>query len=325
MAIYSKTSKQMVVDLINAGNPNLPFPINATDFEFSTPEVITDPGNGHNTRIRVMAKPNTNYVGNVVVTYRRLTMSYVFRNMTLQVQNWIANTGANGTVLTTVRSLLPLYKDKYGFNFVPEEFTDGNLTGYHGIRGDAFNITPLATNLAFIGSVNARWDIGERTLESLLPVDQVQGRRYPGGNDFSGAHKYWVTPDGFDVDFTSDAAFLDAFTVGRAFGVSHSTYSLQMQQLGALIAARCPVRPGAPFAAYLHRSVNSNDLSSPDDATYGYRAVTGGLNGLTTVRVTLPHANFPEANSEFYNRAIIVTLPDDCPWGAGRIFLHYNI
>lgn len=323
MAIYSKTSKQMVVDLINAGNPNLPFPINATDFEFSTPEVIADPGNGHNTRIRVMSKPNTNYVGNVVVTYRRLTMGYVFRNMVLSVQNWIANSGANGTALTTIRNLLPLFSDKYGFNFVPEEWNDGTLTGYHGVRGDAFSISPVPTNLAFIGSIQAKWEIGERTLESLLPVDQVGGRRYPGGNDFSGTHKYWVTPDGFDFDFTQYATSLESISM-RVFGYTGSGGAAEMQLLGNLIANNCKVRDGAPMSKYRHWSA-SNSSTDPDDTAYGYRGSVGGLNGITPIRLSLPNVNFPEANSEFYNRAIVVTLPDDCPWGAGRIFLHYNI
>ncbi|MNB61132.1 hypothetical protein D3C87_1107060 [compost metagenome] len=339
MAIFSKTTKQMVVALINQGNPQLPFPINETDFEFSLPEVITDPGNGHNTKIRVMSKPNTNYVGNVVLTYRRLDVSRIFKNMTLTIQNWIANGGLGTGTLTTLRTLLPLYAEKYGFNFAPEEWTDVALNGYHGIRGDTFTITPVVTNLAYVGSVSGKWEIGERTLTSLLPVDQINGRLFPGGNDFSeGAnHKYWITPDGFDTDYTAykddlessslatgyaGAVRLQCF-VGDSYGDGGSPLRRRVEAL--LLAMKS--RDGQNYTRTLN-AVGAdvvNGINNKND-----------LTGLLFRRYALPHADVPEANAEFFNRCVvldtwesisIIGSPTSTPraWAAGRIFLHYNV
>jgi hypothetical protein len=340
MAIYSKTTKQMVVALINAGNPQLPFPINETDFDFSIPEVITDPGNGHNTRIRVMAKPNTNYTGNVLLTYRRLDIARIFKNVTPHVQNWIANTGANSTVLTTARNLLPLYGEKYGFNFNPAEWTDVNLTGYNGVRGDLWNLTPLATNLAFVGTVPCRWEIGERTLESLLPVDQLLGRRFPGGNDFSveANHRYWVLPDGFDVDYTFAAAYLENMYVANGYvgGVRNNVYVGDNYNDGGQTVRRW-------IEDNLLRTLKARDGSSytlvqpagPQDVVNGINTKYD-LTGLMARRYSLPHPDVPEANSEFYNRVVIYSTAESYAgsgfgastqraWATGKIYLHYNV
>lgn len=340
MAIYSKTTKQMVVDLINQGNPQLPFQINETDFEFSLPEVIVDPGNGHNTRIRVMAKPNTNYTGNVVLTYRRLDIARIFKNVTPHVQSWIANNGANGTVLTTARNLLPLYGEKYGFNFNPTEWTDVNLNGYNGIRGDLWNLTPLATNLAFVGTLPCRWEIGERTLESLLPVDQLVGRRFPGGNDFSveANHRYWVLPDGFDVDYTFAKDYLEhSYLAGNNTG-----------------GVRANVFVGDNYGdggSAIRRWVEDNllkTLKARDGSSYtlvqpaGPSNVVNGINtkydltGLLWQRYALPHPDVPEANSEFYNRVVVLDTKNSYAgsgfgpstqraWATGKLYFHYNV
>lgn len=335
MAIYSKTTKQMMVDLINAGNPQLPFPVNETDFEFGLPEVIANPGNGHNTKIRLTAKPNTNYVGNVQLTYRRLDVGRIFGNMTLEVFRWIANTGSLSQVLTTLNDMLPLYSEKFGFNFQIGEWTDRNLTGYNGIRGDTFTITPVATNLAFVGNATAKWTIGERTLESLLSVDVIPGRRYPGGNDFvTPGHKYWVTPDGFDVDYSFAKDYLESSSlangsagnvrtnvfVGDAYGDGGQT---TRQYIEDNILKTLKNRNGDFYTI-----LTAAGLGQPvqDGINTPFR-----LNGLMWRRYALPHPDLPEANSEFYNRCVVMDLSETVGgngpsnWGVGRLFMHYNV
>lgn len=328
MAIYSKTPKQLVVDLINAGNPQLPFLVTEADFNFSIPEVITDPGNGHNTRIRIMAKPNTNYTGNLLVTYRRLDIGRIFKNMTLSVQKWMANTGANGTVLLTLKDIFPLFSDKYGFNFIPEDWTDRNLTGYNGVRGDLFTIAPVANNLAFVGTVNGRWDIGERTLESLLAVDQIPGRRFPGGNDFTvpAARKYWMLPDTHDIDFTEQAAVLENGNLTNQYiGYGWSSYYTAQTAFRDQVLSRVTPRQNERgITSFKTRMAVSQEYNKTDPIA-GYTLVEGGLNGMILTKVILPNASYPEANSEFFNRALVMAFPADCPWGTGRVFFHYNV
>jgi len=330
MAIYTKTAKQMLVDLINEGNPNLPFPINDTDFDFTLPETITDPGNGHNTKIRVIAKPNTNYIGNIVVTYRRLNVGFLFRNMTLEVQKWVANSGQASGNLIQIDTLLPLYSEKYGIPFTVGEWNNTWLTGYNGIRGDAFTLSPTSSNLVFIGTIPAKWFVGERTLESLLPVDVVAGRLYPGGNNLDDpAHKYWVTPDGFNTDYSSKSSVLNdpyltqAAWLGRWAGVdSFNSQSRFINEVLPLLSPRASDRITA--TGYVATAIYGSSRSGSDPLT-GYLNKELGLNGVSIRRYPLPHSDVPEANSEFFNRALVLILPDDCPWGVGRLYFHYNV
>lgn len=328
MAIYSKTTKQMMVDLINEGNPQLPFPINATDFEFTVPEIIPETPAGHNTSIRISARPNTDYVGNVVLTYRRLNIGYIFRNMTLLVDRWMPNIGMSTTYIQ-LRELLPLFGEKYGFNFIPEEWYDQALTGYNGISGHTFNIRPLPTNLAFVGAVAAKWLIGEQSLETLLPVDVIPGRQYPGGNDFAeiNERKYWVNPDNFDYDYSAHKDVLEnPYLPNVVIGYDSSSYSQSDQAFIDACISKLPVRPDSRFDTYIAKAgVSSNQADASSHPTHGVLMVEGGLNGIYPRRYTLPNSAVPEANSEFYNRCIVLDIPDECEWATGRLFFHYNV
>lgn len=318
MAIYSKTAKAMLIDLINEGNPQLPFDINETDFEFSIPEVIATLPNGHNTKVRVMSKPSSAYIGNVVVTYRRLTLSNIFRNMVPEVEQWFTNSKViNGTQVTTLYALLPLFSAKYGIVLEESQFNDVSLSTANGVRGDLFSITAKATSWAYIGSANAKWTNGEQTLASLLPVDVINGRLYPGGNNFAeGApRKAFVTSESFDIDFTSIKVDLESGYIGNyAFGYVNSTINAVLNNIKNTLNAKLTAKGSTLQLNFLQTGSLTN-----------YKTIPFNLEGIVPVRVNLPHANYPEANSEFYNRMVTFLLPADCEWGVGRVYMHYNV
>lgn len=318
MAIYGKTAKAMLIDLINQGNPQLPFTINETDFEFSTPEVITPAlANGHNTKLRVMAKPSSAYIGNVVVTYRRLSLANIFRNMVPEVEQWFTNQKTlNGTQITTLYALLPQYSAKYGITLESSQFNDVSLTTLNGVRGDLFALTAKTDSWAYVGSASLKWTNGEQTLQSLLPVDTVNGRRYPGGNNFAEGvvRKRYIQPDTFDIDFSSDKAswessYATSYVIGNPNGVVPGFHQGMLNIINSKLAAK-----GSTLQYVM--GVTNN---------VGYRTIPGSLEGLQWTRIRLPHASYPEANAEFYNSALVITLPSDCEWGTGTVFIHYNI
>lgn len=320
MAIITKTAKAMLIDLINEGNPQLPFPINETDFEFSTPEVITPAlANGHNTRIRVMSKPSSVYIGNVLVTYRRLAVSNLFRNMIPEIEQWFTNSKVlNGAQITTLYELLPQFSDKYGIVLEQSQFNNVGLSTYNGVRGDTFAMTAVANSWAYVGSTAMKWTNGEQTLQSLLPVDTIVGRLYPGGNNFAeGApRKRFITPDTFDIDFTSEKVLLEngwlsSYPFGNASGGGPG--ALLVNMLNGLNAKLTAKGSELQFVA------------PPNGKFTNYKTVDRSLEGLGLTRYRLPHAAVPEANAEFYNSVCVLSLPDDCEWGVGRIFMHYNI
>lgn len=333
MAIYNKPSKQMVIDLINAGNPNLPFKINETDFELLDLKGIEALPNGHNTSIRLVAKPNTNYVGNLILTYRRLNISNIFRNMIPVIDYWVPNTGANGTQLTTSTELHPKLGDKYGFLFEPGMWSDMGLSGYHGIRGDAFAITALPANWAFIGTISAKWNIGQQSLDSLLSIDQIPGRLYPGGNDFTKLEdrQYWITPDGFDVDYSKNSATFAALE--SALGVNGTIASTVF--MGSTSSSYLPALNALKTLVQNIKNRNGDNyiVRGNTQADLAVEGIKYDMTGISIRNYRLPHADVPEANSEFYNRCIVLdptVLTTYYPtaaktWGAGRMILHYNI
>lgn len=319
MAIYSKTAKAMLIDLINEGNPQLPFDINETDFEFSIPEVIATLPNGHNTKVRVMSKPSSAYIGNVVVTYRRLTLSNIFRNMVPEVEQWFTNSKViNGTQVTTLYALLPQFSAKYGIVLEESQFNDVSLSTANGVRGDLFSITAKATSWAYIGSCNMKWTNGEQTLASLLPVDVINGRLYPGGNNFEeGApRKVFVTSESFDIDFTSMKVDLENGWISPSYPFGNQATGPAALMVG--------IKNG--LNAKLAAKGSTLQFVAPASGQYAnYKTVPFSLEGIIATRVALPNPNYPEANSEFYNRLVTFVLPADCEWGVGRVYMHYNV
>lgn len=319
MAIITKTAKAMLIDLINEGNPQLPFPINETDFEFSTPEVITPVlANGHNTRIRVMSKPSSVYIGNVVVTYRRLAVSNLFRNMIPEIEQWFTNSKVlNGTQITTLYELLPQFSDKYGIVLEQSQFNNVGLSTYNGVRGDTFSLTAVPTSWAYVGSTAMKWTNGEQTLQSLLPVDTIVGRLYPGGNNFAegAARKRYITSSSFDIDFTSEKVNLENGWLGSyPFGnFANGPGGLLLSILNALNSKLTAKGSSLQF------------IAPPNGNTTNYKTIDRSLEGLILTRYRLPHAAVPEANAEFYNSVCVLTLPADCEWGVGKLYMHYNI
>jgi hypothetical protein len=318
MAIYSKTAKAMLIDLINEGNPQLPFDINETDFEFSIPEAITVLPNGHNTKVRVMSKPSSAYIGNVVVTYRRLTLSNIFRSMVPEVEQWFTNSKViNGTQVTTLYALLPLFSAKYGIVLEESQFNDVSLSTANGVRGDAFSLTAKTTSWAYIGSASVKWTNGEQTLASLLPVDVINGRLYPGGNNFDEGfvRKAFVTSESFDIDFTSEKVNLESGYIGTyAFGYVNSTIHGVLNAIKNALNSKLAAKGSTLQFNFLQTGSLVN-----------YKTTPFNLEGIVPTRVVLPNGNYPEANSEFYNRMVTFVLPADCEWGTGRVYMHYNV
>lgn len=319
MAIITKTAKAMLIDLINEGNPQLPFKINETDFEFSTPEIITPAlANGHNTRMRVMSKPSSVYIGNVLVTYRRLAVSNLFRNMIPEIEQWFTNSKVlNGTQITTLYDLLPQFSDKYGIVLEQSQFNNVGLSTYNGVRGDTFALTAVANSWAYVGSTAMKWTNGEQTLQSLLPVDTIVGRKYPGGNNFAegAVRKRFVTSASFDIDFTSEKVNLEnGWLSSYWFGNVNSGPAALLTAIGNALNSKIAAK-GSTLQFVFPQSGNQQN----------YRTVDRSLEGLYVTRYRLPHAQVPEANAEFYNSVCVVTLPDDCEWGVGKIYMHYNI
>lgn len=323
-SFYNKTAKQLLVDLINEGNPDMPFPINMTDYDFTRPEGIEVLPNGHNTQIRVIAKPTAPYTGNVLLTYRRINLASLFRGVIPEVKHWVSVSGYQWYQdLIQLHDLLNKFSKKYGILLEKDQIRNVGLDRYNGDRGDFFNIYAENDSLVFVGYTQAKWTIGKRTLEDLLEVDDIEGRVYPDGNDFSEDldRRPYLTPLFHNTDFTmyhqENGSNWNRYDY-RFSGTTASSYYRQYRIYEGIMdsafrqAFGFGVVPGYDYTRYDHAGTGKDENGD----VY--------LHDIRYYRISLPDARYPEANSEFFNSAIVIEIPEDCPWGVGNIYFHYN-
>jgi hypothetical protein len=318
MFFYDKTPKQMLVDLINEANPQLPFPINATDYEFMDPVAITETPEGHNSEIRLFAHPTAPYFGNIVLTYRRLDLGRLFWGITPRIQKWFPGsdgTGDNGQVIATLYDILPLFSKQYGLLLDETQIQNLSMTAYYGANeGRLYTMRARTDSYIYVGSVAYNWMSGRRGLEDVVTEDETVGIYYPGGSDFTDPEqrKVYLTPVTYDRDFS-----LEYFnnTIDwqqtRRYYIGHyredSNHNRFLQDVAHVFEEVLGVTP----------TMTHNDAND-------YRATPFNFSGFGIVHTSLPNGNYPEANAEFYNYVIILECPPDCPWGVGNLYFHYN-
>lgn len=333
MPIYSKTAKQQLVDLINEGNPDLPFALNVTDYDFTDPSSITPTPEGHNTQIRVIAKTTAPYTGNVLLTYRRLDLGKLFEGIVPTVRKWVENSGSTTSYdhLIYLYEILPLFTKKYGVLLEESEIQNENLRERHGNNPDDYHwyLRAKSTSILFVGNTRAEWHIGERELWDLLQVDEVEGRQYPESNDFTAPEnrKPYLTPNTFDTDFTlfhQDNPRLD-YTTYYMWYNSSTYHRMQNNAITQLLNDHVAPAVGFNFIEAGEDGYNTMYNSGSGFSTHPASEGKAYTRGLYYNTYSLPDARVPEANSEFYNRVVVLEIPEDCPWGSGNLYFHFNI
>lgn len=324
--IYNRTARQVLVDLINEGNPDLPFPINMTDYEFTRPETIEELPNGHNTEIRIIPKTTAPYIGNVVLTYRRLNLAYLFRNIVPWVRQWVPNNGDQdgADIISNLHSLLPLFSKKYGILLETSQIQNVSLRNRNGLRGDNFDIRAEPESLIFVGATQANWVLGRRTLEDLIQIDDIDGRLYPDGNDFSDMEnrKVYLTPLFHNIDFTMyhQENGSDWDNANSTFWTSSLSTTRRRERIYEGIIDTI-LKDNTPYALCEAFDSWDNHYDEPRERD---GVLTVGIAKMHYDRISLPDDRYPEANSEFFNHVIVITVPENCAWGTGNIYLHYN-
>lgn len=319
MIFYKKTPVETLIDLINEGNPTLPFEINTTDYDFMEPVAIEPTEEGHDTEIRIVALPSAPYIGNTVLTYRRLNLANLFQGTTPVIHKWVENGGSSGSTTERARlyDFLSLYTNKYGITLEESEIQDVSLRERDGIDpARRFNITAKSTSLIYTGTTQAQWVIGVRELSDLLQIDEINDIQYPGGNDFSvpEGRKLYLTPILFENDVTfasQEEQYWDDYHAATMGTNSSNTSYVRFWN--------------AVFSVFADAFEEKTGIRPTVSSTYGYRDTEFDFGGFVVRRISIPDSNYPETNSEYYNRVIVIECPNDCTWATGYIYLHYNV
>lgn len=313
MPLYSKPSKDLVYDLINEANPGLDIPVAPANVVLGTPAVIANqawPNN--NTSIVASPAPGTSdYIGRQTLTYRRLDLSALFRGQTILIKKFKSVTSSSsGTLMYTLYQLLADINARYGMNLTEDDVTNANIlrgnTLEDGQYTTTITVSTKATSLGYTGTFALKWINTKQSLEEMVTIRDIPGRAFPGGNDFSGAHKDILISNAFGLDCTEITKSGNPTWNGAAFAM----------QAPATDAGTVTIIKG--ILAAVNQKCGTSYSYDVDYKTQN------GMKGLTWQAVVLPNANYPEANSTDFNRAFILKVPDDCPWAIGYLVAHLN-
>lgn len=305
-------SKSLVLALVRASNPNLPLPLLDNDVRFGIPEdIVTPSGSIVNTQVALFPKHNSGYIGKTKVKYRRINLTTLFRSIAPIL--YVYSNKPVSMSPFTLYQLLPHLNKKYGLGLTEDDvvsisFPIGNITtpGFLGVRTSTVKITTKPTSLAYVGSITLRWVYTEQTLPDMTPIYEIPGREFPGGNVFNAAHERVINSLGFGIDFTAvEEYFAEINNFSGLFLIGHPSFALGQQAV----------------LDYLNLYTGMN-------FTVGQAFVDEPMNlyGATTKTYVLPHADVSEANSNDFNRAIVIIPKTGVPLAkiAGKLILHYN-
>jgi hypothetical protein len=326
MALYPKQSLQMLVDLINAANPNLPVPVTTTNVLYGTPTAITPTGgNIQNTSIKVTAVAASKYIGNTTLTYRRLDFGTLFRSLPIVIYKY--SPALTGQSPYKISDLLPAINAKYGLNLTTADVVDGSMAAGNtnavpaiglaaGTRNSSITVTAQTTSPGFTGTFTLYWVQAPQDISTMITVLSLENARiFPTKTStLTSQNPYVIDLDTFSIDFTAalnniatssswTLSGLISYITASTVGNTNTTYQSAITQLLAAIASLTGV-------TYTQNSDPTSALS---------------LYGAQFKRVTLPNALVPEANSKYFNNCFYLDLPAANTWGAGRMIIHFNI
>lgn len=300
MPVFSGSDIQNVIDQINLDNPTLPWALNTTDFLYGKPQVVANPVNGLNTKIRIQAKTGTKYTGSVDVTYRRRDLTNLFRGISPQITRWVNDGSA-----MTLALIVPLINSAYGLNLDATKCTIPSNWAVSA-SGTAKVITAVATDWQYTGSFSITWNRGLQELGlDILTLTDLDGFQWPGGNDFT------AYPDrSMFGNFL--ASGIDITEVVQSSSVLSWTSVTAGSQLSAA--------QGTAVYDYVNSKLGTN-LN-----VYAYNADTNpqGLSGYIGYQRVLPNASYPEANKPGFAYAVIVNATAH-PLFKSNLVFYFNI
>lgn len=287
MPIYTGSSIKNVFDLINRDNPTLPFPCNADTFLLGAVTTITPTPKGHNTTIRLVPKNGTPYRGGITLTYRRINVGTLFRDIVPTIERFLTN-WMPGT------EVFALLNANYGTNLEQFDF-ESMESKFHGTYGPTTtrSLTALAASYMYIGTVTIRWNQGREMLGTdIMTVSELQGAVWPGSdkNDFVTApdRKTYGTWLFWDRHFTEEAS-----AGGARWDVTATSIYTD--------------DTAYPQVKILVDHLKDNDLAY----NYGaFDAVTNpkgvGRSVLVLRTIALPNSSYPEVNRPGFSFATIL-------------------
>lgn len=121
MPKYLKPSREMLIDAINVKNGLVNTPLTWDQIAAGFPEKVMTPTGMRNTRLLIYGLKQGGYRGSVTVTYDRIDLEELFRNVTPLV--------LMKSTPSKLSDLLPVLNTTYGLSLVADDIIDQNVSG----------------------------------------------------------------------------------------------------------------------------------------------------------------------------------------------------
>lgn len=285
---YRKPTIDLVVDLINRDNPDLPFPIVANECFLGTPVAWSAAGNFRNTEINVTPRSNSPYIGGFKVRYRRLALSSLFTDA-VWFDEWIVQNNISPA------EFLPVWNRRTGMSLVPKDISNTVISVYPFSNTTSL-IIAAATNLAFIGNTTLRftpkYPVDLHVPAVITPLFHWDGVPR---NEADPLRRYTT----YGHDFSAFSDYLETWNTGSPKTLA--TTDLDLLNLVEYIATIT----GLPF-----------DMG-PETTPYGLLSAFG-------LRYVLPSsAGF--FNSDDFNRCVLIYRSSKLTNVPDVLYLHYKV
>lgn len=194
MAIYNKAQKQLLLDDLNAKNPDAALKFTLDNVTFSLPKAIDHPK--YNTMVMVRARQGHGYVAEQPAMYNRLDLGLLFKNFTpmLTVPNI-------GLVSQGVKNI----NGRYGLNLEAEDVVD-----YYIYRDQKFTLAAKPNCYQYVGSCTMLYSPQKRVLEDLIVNPVMSCLNHPVPLDGRLCAKMVV----YGLDFTRARPLFDKMKAG---------------------------------------------------------------------------------------------------------------
>lgn len=288
---YRKPTIELVVDLINRDNPDLPFPIVANECFLGTPVAWSAAGNFRNTEINVTPRPNSPYIGGFKVRYRRLLISSLIPDGRVTHDEWYLNTGG-----IPIADFLAIFNKRTGMSLTPKDVAQTVMAIYPQSPTTGSAMAMAATNLAFTGTV-MNYGVPRYPTDIHVPAVTTGLFHWDGvpRNEADPLRRYTT----YGHDFSAFSEYLETWNTG-----SPKTLAATDLDLLNLIEYLATIT-GLPF-----------DLG-PETTPYGLLSAFG-------LRYVLPStAGF--FNSDDFNRCVLIYRSSKLTNVPDVLYLHYKV
>lgn len=164
--LYQKASLDLLYDLINKDNPDLPYKVSKDTFVVHAgPTVLTPTADApYNTSVVMRGIQGAGYRGLITFRYNRIDLANLFKDTKVVLTHYTA---------TTYEALRPLFNSLYGMALDASEWFTGsfsNNTNYTTWTSNStLGIPSTTASLAFIGKIPVvQWNRGTPSLETMV-------------------------------------------------------------------------------------------------------------------------------------------------------------